>query len=473
MKKNKTFLWILALAALSVGARNFEQGMSVDGPLYATLSQQIARTGEWFKLDPRIPDFQPYAEHPHLGFWIQALIFKFLPQADWSARLSGHLFYVGFLFLFFGSLKKYYNERVATLAVLFLWIWAPFSNFFSTFYLDPGALFWGALFVRWTLESLKDKSIFKPLGAGVALALVFMTKGLTALAFLPIAAAVSAGVGMGSWSNLEDRKLFGRNFLRAGALFVGALVFILGIYYWGVTQSRVPDFLDIYWFRQMTSRFSGMWSWSELLGSRFWTALLRDSYYLIVLIPFFIAKSRARRSYVMSVICFVSFFMMYAPAKRVGGQYNLMLLPSLAWALALGFDEFLAKNVEAMSLQKWTGRLAVALVLVIQYLPFATHYRPVPAPTAMIRRYFELSPALPRSLLIHAVEGVAFSSSAPLAWYADVTVCYDSSALADKNASSLLLNLYPAPQPEVLSLDSKRWCVLKTDESRAIYEACN
>lgn len=96
---------------LSVGARNFEEGMSIDGPLYAAISREIARSGEWFRLDARVPDFLPYNEHPHFAFWAQALIFKFLPAADWSARILGHLCYVLFLGLFFKRMSQFANEK--------------------------------------------------------------------------------------------------------------------------------------------------------------------------------------------------------------------------------------------------------------------------------------------------------------------------------------------------------------------------
>jgi 4-amino-4-deoxy-L-arabinose transferase-like glycosyltransferase len=93
-------IWILTLAMLSVGARNFELGLSMDAPLYATIARNIARHGDWFRLATTIPEFHPFAEHPHLGFWLLALVFKVLPIADWSARVAGHVFYVAFLLMY-------------------------------------------------------------------------------------------------------------------------------------------------------------------------------------------------------------------------------------------------------------------------------------------------------------------------------------------------------------------------------------
>ncbi len=132
IQSQKLFYWVLALACCAVGIKNFEIGLKIDGLLYSAISRTIARTGEWFLLSANTSDFQPFAEHPHLGFWTQALVFKLLPAADWSARIPGHLYYVAFLFLFFRFVEKVsQSTKQATLACLILWSFGSFSNFFS------------------------------------------------------------------------------------------------------------------------------------------------------------------------------------------------------------------------------------------------------------------------------------------------------------------------------------------------------
>src|SRR5262249_4479727 len=127
------------LAALSVGARNFEEGLGMDGSVYATVSRRIVQTGHWFALDAQIPFYKPlFAEHPHLGFWIGAIWFRLLPSADWAARLLGHTLYILFLWFFFHATRRRSSEPIAILTILMLWSWAVFSNTFSSFYLDPG-----------------------------------------------------------------------------------------------------------------------------------------------------------------------------------------------------------------------------------------------------------------------------------------------------------------------------------------------
>ena len=116
----KVGLWILALAFLSVGARNFEDGLSVDGPLYAALARNLARSQDWMLMQVGLPECAVYADHTHFGFWLHALWLKVFPAQDWSIRIPSHLMYVVFLFGFWKSLAFLNSARVATLAVLLL-----------------------------------------------------------------------------------------------------------------------------------------------------------------------------------------------------------------------------------------------------------------------------------------------------------------------------------------------------------------
>ncbi len=93
LPSRQLWVWILSLAALAVGARNFEEGMSIDGPLYAAIARNIARSGEWFFLHGGVPDFVPFVEHTHLGFWIQALFLRFfrLPIGRLASRATSFM----------------------------------------------------------------------------------------------------------------------------------------------------------------------------------------------------------------------------------------------------------------------------------------------------------------------------------------------------------------------------------------------
>src|SRR3989338_5892235 len=114
-------LWIFSLSILSVGTRNFEQGITLDGPFYATIAQNIAKSGDWFTLNPSIPDLNPFYGNPHLGFWVFALWLKVFPAADWALRAVNHIYYVLFLNCLFFYVRRRSGTLCATMTITLLW----------------------------------------------------------------------------------------------------------------------------------------------------------------------------------------------------------------------------------------------------------------------------------------------------------------------------------------------------------------
>ena len=421
----RLLLWLLSLAALSVGARNFEQGISIDGPLYASIARNIARSSEWFRLDGGIPDFLPFAEHPHLGFWLQALIFKILPAADWSARISGHIFYVAALALAYKITERLFSARAASFTVLILWSWGVFSNYFSNFYLDPGCLVFGTLFIVLFHKSLEEDDLNitrNALLAGFFLGLAFLQKGLAALGFGPVALVMLA-------------LAFKRSTRPASQFLMTTIVLavcltILGTYFMAVQFSTVPEFFDIYWTRQFTGRFGRQVNFSGLLSLKFWSRLNDDTHKLLLVVPFAMFALRKHRLALVYVLSFfASFLLMYATNRRTGGQYWLMLMPPLAIVLGAGLDEILRKfgpklSQDPQKLQRITQALSLALVCLLQYLPISTHTprKPIEADTLVSLKK------------IHSLEGLTlvrphnkksdFTLGASLAWYTDLKLSY-------------------------------------------------
>ncbi len=432
----KLLLWLLSLAALSVGARNFEQGISIDGPLYATIARNIARSGEWFRLDGFIPDFAPFAEHPHLGFWIQALIFKILPAADWSARVQGHIFYVASLALVFTMGRRLYSERAATFAVILLWSWSAFSNVFSNFYLDPGCLVFGILFLtnyaralgltydasshRFTLSASSRPVTWAAL-AGLFLGFAFLQKGLTALGFGPVALALLVLT-----LSLTHQR---RQTLALTTVTLGLTALTLTAYAAAIKSSSLPNFLEIYWSRQVDQRFAKSWDWSLLVSGQFWSSLSKDSLGLVWIVPLALFGLRKRtHSIILPLVLFASFLLMYAPAGRNGSQYSVMLLPPLALLLAAGLDAGLMRlrprlQITVERSRQVTQALSLTAVLLLQYLPYPTHH-PRKAPEVEILLQLSRDSGLKAVTLVRGDPAPDFLLAASFAWYADMKVKY-------------------------------------------------
>ncbi|NCN42592.1 hypothetical protein GW916_15245 [bacterium] len=419
----KALLWIICLAFVSVGARNFEDGLSLDAPLYASIARNIARTGEWFFMYGNVPDFVPFAEHTHFGFWLQALIFKVLPAADWSVRILGHLSYVINLFLVFKIAKYFFNQTTAVISVLLLWSWAVFSNFHSTFYLDGPTLSFGLGFLYFyykALYSQKKKTMGYAALAGTLLGLAALTKGLTFLVFGPTAAAIFLSTI--DFKRPNKSKIL--KHLGLSGLTLAALGICLALYYAAIKNSSVPNFLEIYHQRQFENRFQQAWNWSMLWDFGFWKRLARDTHWLTLFLPLALFRVRKHPPTWIIFTFFATGLMMYAPASRIGGQYWLILMPPLAILLSGAFST--SKWGSNISPAKWTKNtqiIAVAIVLLIQYLPFRTHVSRYPDVTPFTDE-LKKAGSINHLLVSGPSKALTFITLSPFGWYPDLPVNY-------------------------------------------------
>lgn len=462
MARLRVLLWLVCLCALAVAARNFEQGgLSVDGPLYALMARTVARTGEWFTLVGTVPHFVPYSDHPHLGIWLIALVFKFLPAADWSARIPGMLFYLGFLSLLFRFVKKISGVQTAVGTVLVVWTLDRFSSYCANAYLDPGALFFGTAAVFLLYEALVEKKTGLCFLAGAALAACAMSKGLTVLGFFPALVWVS-------WLGLHLRHSRTSACWKRLGYFVATAGVILGIYL-VVVQWRVPVMLERYWFNQWTNRFSRQWNWAALWNWRFWGSLNRDSHYLLfpaVLLGFW---RRPQGAAWLPWILIGSFALLYAPADRVGVQYWVLLLPWVAWAFA---TPLFAKSQwkPAKPLMVSAG-LALTLLFIAQFMPLRVHGPEDLSVTLLQRRIQE--GRVERVVLDLRPGGSDFTLKDRYVWYTDVPVemVYEGMPLEKPRSKSAYVLYLPSEEMK-RNLLAQGWCWDDTVSGRMLFLDC-
>ncbi len=467
-------LWIVSLAFLSVGARNFENGLSIDGPLYATIARNIISTGEWFKLDSWVPDFAPaFAEHTHLGFWTLAFFAKVVGPWDWALRIPGHIFYVLFLFAFFRFIKSIVSEKTAVVSVIYLWTLPVFSNYFSNTYLDPGCLFYGFLSFYFLFKGATDfkrSDLLAGALSGLFLALVVLQKGLTVLGFgLPLAYA--------SYFFLKNRGLL-RTTLSYLALF---LVFglVLFWYYSSVQKSQDPDFFQRYFDRQFYNRFAQTTSVANLFSSRFWSRLVSDSHFISIaglgwiLIGLFFTKAKGWSHQIgIPFVFLASFILLYAPTQRIGLQYWMMIVPWIAWATGAALSKFIPWNPTSMV--RFTGKLSLILVALIQYLPFRTHRTLENESAAAIRKFKALSLVNLQIIddvpdLLHFVTGCTY------AWYGNTPVEYSSleNPILPKPSPNTALILR---KPEAFRIEAAKnagWCLYESYPKETLMLHCS
>ncbi len=405
-------------------------------------------------------EFNPFADHPHLGFWLVATVFKLLPAADWSGRIVGHAFYVLFLVVFFLFVRRKTSERAAVFAVLLLWIWARFSNFFSNIYLDPSCLFFGfssLVCMDSAFERKRRSSLWALLG-GISLALCAMSKGMTALGFLPAVA----------WTTFSH---FSFSDLRKGlqiifTYIVGAAV-VLGLYYLAVKQSSVPEFFEIYFARQWTGRFSRDWDWMRVFVPSFWMALYHDAGALIFASFAGMFFPAVRRSLVLPGILFLTFVLMYAPTNRYGSNYWITVLPWVAWLAGAGLSALL--KVPVGPVVKWTARFALLAVVVIQYIPVRTHGA-MPSQEFKTLEHLKKSGQAKSLVIDFGSDAVDFTVTDNYFWYADLPISFlEKSAPVPKPEPGKTLLLYRPTPTRAQAIRRAGWCPHSIAEGRDIW----
>ncbi|NCN27722.1 hypothetical protein GW915_09120 [bacterium] len=472
-------IWILLLSLLSVALKNSEQGLSGDAPLYASISENMIESGDYFSLDAAVPDFKPnYNEHPHLSFWLQALIFKVFGAHDWSARILGHIYYICFLLLFFFSLRALVSEAAAVIGVFILWIQPHFSATFSSFLLDPGALFWGCLFLALLSNSLRKNSNTYSILAGLSLGLCALTKGLTFLGFgLP--AVFILVLHLTSPQKVTrattKKELFWQS-SKHSILALGSFALIFFLYSFALSKSSSPDFLEYYWLRQVSNRFSNLWTIKSVFLKEFWFPMLKDSLGFLLLIPFaFLTKRSKLKSIGIPLILFLSFVLSYAPAHRFGGQYLIMFLPSIAWLSAIALERIFKRYDLLISFSQSASLLAF---IVLQYTGIPIHGSAPSTPLKVLAESIQQEAKNENSVYLDSSpEHEHFISASRLVWYSKARVVYasDTPEAPSKHRRHYLYS----PSNSTLELDriaqikNSGWCTYYQDQSTAIFKACS
>ncbi|MBY0369491.1 glycosyltransferase family 39 protein [bacterium] len=455
-------LWIACLSAAAMGIRNFEQGLSTDAPLYANIARNAVASGEWFRLDSGIPHFVPFAEHPHFFFWILGAVFKILPAADWSARVPGHLFYFGFLTLFAFYLRRLADLKTACWAVLLLWSWFRVSNFFSNVYPDPALLFFGfASTVLFDLALEKRKIALAAL-AGFSFGLCLLTKGFAAAGFAaPVVFLWILDLSARPTDWKRSLANAGTALLSAGAVF--------GAYALAIHFSSAPDFLQLYWDRQMTNRLAPAWQIGGLIHWRGWGAMGKDTYQLCWLMPLIFTRWKQAKRCWLPVVLFLSYSFLYASSQLMGTQYWLTVLPWTAWMIADGVFSRLPVSPRRLAIV--TGSLSLLAIFLVQYIPVNTRRLQPPQIVPLVQAAAANAPERSPILEVPPHE-LNFLGASRLAWYTGLRIRYAHN-LQELSPETRAETLYLFSHAEAAKLiKSRGYCPEATREGETLWIRC-
>jgi 4-amino-4-deoxy-L-arabinose transferase-like glycosyltransferase len=211
---------------------------SWDEGLYAGVSREILKTGNW--LDLRWAGL-PWSDKPPLYMWMTVIFYKLLGVNELAVRLFSALSGIGTVLVTYLFAKKLYPRGAAISSALILlttwhFIWSSRVGMLDiplTFFVTL------SLFLFKVGEEKKICLFFSP----VAFALAFLTKGMAA-AVVPVTIIIYLAFS-GNFKILKERALlFG---ILAAAL-------ILGAWHWAVFAHYGEKFIQDYFVKHLLTR---------------------------------------------------------------------------------------------------------------------------------------------------------------------------------------------------------------------------
>jgi 4-amino-4-deoxy-L-arabinose transferase-like glycosyltransferase len=228
----------------------WEPGLKMDAMTYAALAKHVLATGDWRTLHYTPSAYADFYQHPPLGIWMQALVFKFFGASDFTARLLPAACGLGTLLAIYRLGLGFASPFLGFLAGLILLTSGRYVKFATDFFLDGPLAFWMAAgtlaFVSATRRGPGLSAVF----FGLCVAAGFLTKGLVVLA-LPLAALLL----------VPFARRPGRDLL-SWSLGMAVALGVLGAW---ILAGGGAHYLREYWARSVAGRI-GEAGWDSHLG---------------------------------------------------------------------------------------------------------------------------------------------------------------------------------------------------------------
>lgn len=188
---NSTFLWrfAIALSLLVYAVGMLVTTMEIDGAVYAEISREMFRNGNYFELFLKGQD---WLDKPHFQFWITAASFKLFGINSFAYKLPAVLFMLigAFYTYLFG--KKFYSEKLGYLAALFLMTSQHILTSNSDVRAEPYLTGLTIFALYYLAVYLKEKKFTQLVIGSFGLACLLMSKGLFTI--IPVASGLGLGL---------------------------------------------------------------------------------------------------------------------------------------------------------------------------------------------------------------------------------------------------------------------------------------
>ncbi len=306
---------------------------SWDEALYATVSKEILKSGQWFNFSY---GGLPWLEKPPLCLWMTAVFFKIFGICEFAARIFSALCGIGAVVVtyFFG--RELFGRWVGFLSAMVLLSSSHFFHFARFGMMDaPLTFFMLCAFYLFWLGHQKNRFL---IFSGIAVGLAVMAKGPVALLIFPVIAVYC-------WL-ADDLEILSRSSYWIGVMIAVGIALPWHLYQMIAAQDLiVKEVMDRHLLERMFFPVEG-----RLENFYFYIRVFVNKYHPWVLVgiisaPFFLVKAIKDREpeviFVTVWIFFIFFALTIAQTKR--NWYLLPVYPaismSVAYVLAKVFDE--------------------------------------------------------------------------------------------------------------------------------------
>ena len=218
---NSRFLWsfTVGLAVLVYFVGMMVTTMEIDGAVYAEISREMARNGNFLELFLKGQD---WLDKPHFQFWVTALSFKLFGVGNFSYKLPAVLFMLMGAYYTYLFGKRFYSKKHGYVAALVLMTSQHIITSNSDVRAEPYLTGLTIFALYYLAVYLNEKRFYQMLLGSLGLAGLLATKGLYTI--IPVA----SGLGLAMIYEMKWKEILHWQWLAVVAL---TLIFISPMLY--------------------------------------------------------------------------------------------------------------------------------------------------------------------------------------------------------------------------------------------------
>lgn len=336
-KHTYKILLILILAVHALGL--FCDIFNGDSALYASISKNMAESGDWLILNSIMQE--NWIDKPHFAFWIWAIFIKVFGNTNFGFKLPSFLALLILLRYLFLFTKKFYDDKTAWTAVLLFS--SSFHIFISTndVRIDIFLITFMMAAIYHFQNYLTEERLIQLLIATAFTSMAVMTKGIYVL--IPIGLSILVPIIF----TKNYKRLFYPHWMIAVLVFafgISPALYALKVQFANFNDTHIlgqkaSNYLQFFFWDSQFGRFNSNLGQVQSNGDPFFythTILWAFAPWSIILFLAFLLKMNPLKEWI-TIACFTSMLIVISFSKTQLSHHVLILLPFLSLISAVIF----------------------------------------------------------------------------------------------------------------------------------------